>query len=124
MGRGVLRAVPLAADAAPLTPPAPSPPAGAALPQPPAKPLPSQDISPHMAGLRNEEDLNAFIQGSKPGTAVVEFGTSWCQKCHEMFPAFYKLCKQVSPSASKAAALTAAWPGPAPAGGALLLPLC
>lgn len=63
--------------------------------QPPVKPLPSRDISPHMAGLRSEDDLSAFIQSSKPGTAVVEFGTSWCHKCHEMFPTFYKLSKQV-----------------------------
>lgn len=49
-----------------------------------------------MKGLRSDEDLTAFIADSKPGTAVVEFGTTWCLKCHEMFPQFFALSKKVS----------------------------
>jgi thiol-disulfide isomerase/thioredoxin len=48
-----------------------------------------------MQGVRSDEQLAAFLSASKPGTAVVEYGTSWCHKCHEMFPQFYKLSKQV-----------------------------
>jgi thiol-disulfide isomerase/thioredoxin len=48
-----------------------------------------------MQGVRTDEQLAEFLSSSKPGTAVVEFGTSWCHKCHEMFPQFYKLSKQV-----------------------------
>ena len=50
-----------------------------------------------MTGLRTDEELADFINSSKGGTAVIEYGTSWCQKCHEMFPQFYKLSKQVIP---------------------------
>lgn len=48
-----------------------------------------------MKGIRTDEQLSAFLNSSKPGTAVVEFGTSWCLKCHEMFPQFYQLSKKV-----------------------------
>jgi thiol-disulfide isomerase/thioredoxin len=49
-----------------------------------------------MTGLRTDEELSAFITSSKPGTAVVEYGTTWCVKCHEMFPQFFALSKKVS----------------------------
>jgi thiol-disulfide isomerase/thioredoxin len=78
-----------------------------------------------MAGIRSDAELEAFLlasrarsaggggaaagastsgrggansggSGSSSGVAVVEFGTSWCVKCHEMFPAFYALSKKVS----------------------------
>jgi len=58
------------------------------------KPLPAA-VGPTMKGIRTDEQLATFINSSKPGTAVVEFGTSWCLKCHEMFPQFYLLSKQV-----------------------------
>jgi thiol-disulfide isomerase/thioredoxin len=48
-----------------------------------------------MTGLRTDDELSAFITSSKPGTAVVEFGTTWCVKCHEMFPQFFALSKKV-----------------------------
>lgn len=48
-----------------------------------------------MKGLRSDEDLAALISSSKGGTAVVEFGTTWCVKCHEMFPQFLQLSKRV-----------------------------
>eukprot|EP00775_Hariotina_reticulata_P013217 gene13217-13348_t len=47
-----------------------------------------------MKGIRTDEQLSALLISSKPGTAVVEFGTSWCLKCHEMFPQFYQLSKK------------------------------
>jgi thiol-disulfide isomerase/thioredoxin len=48
-----------------------------------------------MHGIRSDAGLAEFLAASKPGTAVVEFGTAWCQKCHEMFPQFYALSKKV-----------------------------
>lgn len=63
--------------------------------QPPTQPPPGQDVGVHMAGLREEDDLKAFLAASQPTTAVVEYGTSWCQKCHEIFPTYYALSKHV-----------------------------
>lgn len=57
-------------------------------------PLPNQ-LTGSMKGLRSDEDLAAFLSDSKPGTAVVEFGTTWCVKCHEMFPQFLALTNKV-----------------------------
>jgi thiol-disulfide isomerase/thioredoxin len=51
-----------------------------------------------MSGIRTDPELQSFLQSSKPGTAVIEFGTSWCHKCHEMFPTFFALTKQVGTS--------------------------
>lgn len=57
-----------------------------------------------MAGIRSDEELASFLTASKTsadtastsqGTAVVEYGTSWCTKCYEMFPSYYKLSKKV-----------------------------
>ncbi len=64
-------------------------------PQPAPKAPPLHEVGPHMVGVRSDAEFDAFLDTSKPGTAVVEFGTSWCVKCHEMFPKFYQLSKQV-----------------------------
>lgn len=48
-----------------------------------------------MEGIRTDEALSEFLSASRPGTAVVEYGMSWCHKCHEIFPTFYQLSKQV-----------------------------
>ena len=32
--------------------------------------------------------------GDVPQT-LVQFGSTWCVKCHEFFPSFYKMSKQV-----------------------------
>eukprot|EP00878_Enallax_costatus_P012851 GHUV01013419.1.p1 GENE.GHUV01013419.1~~GHUV01013419.1.p1 ORF type:complete len:142 (+),score=32.24 GHUV01013419.1:800-1225(+) len=65
------------------------------VPKPSPKPQPTK-LSATMTGLRTDQELADFINSSKGGTAVIEYGTSWCQKCHEMFPQFYKLSKQYS----------------------------
>lgn len=62
--------------------------------QPQPVPVPTQLIGT-MKGLHSDEDLATYISDSKPGTAVVEFGTTWCVKCHEMFPQFFALSKKV-----------------------------
>jgi thiol-disulfide isomerase/thioredoxin len=62
--------------------------------QPQPVPQPTQ-LTGTMKGLRSDEDLAALISSSKGGTAVVEFGTTWCVKCHEMFPQFLQLSKKV-----------------------------
>ncbi|KAF5829551.1 thioredoxin-like protein [Dunaliella salina] len=66
-------------------------------PQPPVKADPSPSfIAPHMMGIRTDEEFDTFMQDSKSSnkTAVVEFGSTWCQKCHEIFPTFYALSKK------------------------------
>jgi thiol-disulfide isomerase/thioredoxin len=69
-----------------------------------------------MEGLRTDAELTNFINSSNPGVAVVEYGTSWCHKCHEMFPTFYALSKKVSqrmhavPDAQAVAATARTWP--------------
>lgn len=76
--------------------------------QPQPVPAPTQ-LTASMRGLRSDEELAAFIADSKGGgTAVVEFGTTWCLKCHEMFPQFHQLSKKVGPCSSAAAGLNAA----------------
>jgi thiol-disulfide isomerase/thioredoxin len=62
--------------------------------QPQPVPQPTQ-LTGTMKGLRSDEELAALISSSKGGTAVVEFGTTWCVKCHEMFPQFLQLSKKV-----------------------------
>jgi thiol-disulfide isomerase/thioredoxin len=55
-----------------------------------------------MSGIRSDAELSSFLSQRKqkggPGVSVVEFGTAWCTKCHEMFPAFYALTKKVRPA--------------------------
>lgn len=63
--------------------------------QPMPVPAPTQ-LAASMEGLRTDDELSHFISGSKGGgTAVVEFGTTWCVKCHEMFPQFFALSRKV-----------------------------
>jgi hypothetical protein len=70
--------------------------------QPQPVPLPTQLLTGSLKGLRSDEELAAFVAGSKGGnTAVVEFGTTWCVKCHEMFPQFYQLTKKVRDSMTR-----------------------
>lgn len=63
--------------------------------QPPRKPHITK-ILPHITGLRTDEQLHEFIEGSRQSgaTALVNFGSSWCRHCHELFPAFLSLSKQ------------------------------
>lgn len=63
------------------------------MPKPQPVPVPTQ-LTGTMKGLRSDEDLASFISDSKPGTAIVEFGTTWCVKCHEMFPQFFALSRE------------------------------
>jgi thiol-disulfide isomerase/thioredoxin len=63
--------------------------------QPMPVPAPTQ-LAASMEGLRTDDELAQFISRSKGGgTAVVEFGTTWCVKCHEMFPQFFALSRKV-----------------------------
>ncbi|GBF96182.1 thioredoxin-like [Raphidocelis subcapitata] len=88
----------------------------ASFPKPAPKPL-LAEIGPRMSGIRSDAELSTFLGqqkqqqqqqqqqggagkgggkggGGGAGVAVVEFGTAWCTKCHEMFPAFYALSKK------------------------------
>jgi thiol-disulfide isomerase/thioredoxin len=48
-----------------------------------------------LCGVRSDHGLAQFLTSSLPGTAVVEYGTAWCAKCHEMFPQLLQLTKRV-----------------------------
>ncbi|GFR39885.1 hypothetical protein Agub_g389 [Astrephomene gubernaculifera] len=61
--------------------------------QPQPKPKPSM-IAQHMAGLRTDEEFYGYLHENKAHTAVVQFGASWCTKCAEFFPTWYKLSKE------------------------------
>lgn len=66
--------------------------------KPSPKPAQLPEIGPRMAGIRSDAELSTFLSQNKhkggAAAAVVEFGTAWCQKCHEIFPAFYALSKK------------------------------
>lgn len=72
--------------------------------QPAPKPRHLAAVGPAMAGIRSDADLSAFLSDHKgrkgAGAAVIEFATAWCTKCHEMFPAFYRLSKKVRRTAA------------------------
>lgn len=54
-------------------------------------------ISAHMAGLRTDEEFDSYMaeQKGEPHAVLVQFGSTWCKKCHEFFPTFFQLSKQV-----------------------------
>lgn len=77
------------------------------VPKPSPKPRQLPEIGPRMCGIRSDAELATFLsqnkqrqkdgaaQGALQGpAAVIEFGASWCTKCHEMFPTFYALTKK------------------------------
>lgn len=51
-------------------------------------------ISRHMAGLRTDEQFFGYLQENKAHTAVIQYGASWCTKCAEFFPTWFKLSKE------------------------------
>lgn len=61
--------------------------------QPPAKAAPNNALGPAFAGLRTDDEFRDFMSANKGETAVVEFGTTWCAKCHEIFPTYYMLSR-------------------------------
>lgn len=68
--------------------------AGDAWKQPAAKLQPPQ-IAPHMHGLRTDDEFDDFMKGTKGNRPVlVQFGSTWCVKCHEFFPTFFTLSKK------------------------------
>jgi thioredoxin 1 len=98
------------------------PPAAAAEPgdgayaRPQPKPHPINTPDGAMVGLHGDAELVEFVRRrppaapptapgdgrsqappsppSKSGLAVVEYGASWCAKCHEMFPAYLGLARK------------------------------
>lgn len=61
--------------------------------KPPVK-QPPDTWRPSMAGLRTDEEFDNFMSENKRSVVCVEFGTSWCLKCHEIFPKYYELSKK------------------------------
>lgn len=51
-------------------------------------------ILPNVTGLRTDEQLRDFLDRNKAETVLVNFGSSWCHHCHQMFPHFLSLAKQ------------------------------
>ncbi|PNW88391.1 hypothetical protein CHLRE_01g027450v5 [Chlamydomonas reinhardtii] len=77
----------------PLAPPTSTMDADGIILQPQPKDKPAM-ISAHMAGLRTDDEFFTFLRENKSNTAVVQFGASWCTKCAEFFPTWYKLSKK------------------------------
>lgn len=61
--------------------------------QPVEKACPLQKILPNMSGIRTDDDMEQFLFKTRRDTAVVNFGSSWCTHCHEMFPHMIALSK-------------------------------
>lgn len=66
--------------------------------QPVKKAAPLQKILPNMTGLKTDMDVEQFLFKSRKNTAVVNYGSSWCTHCHEMFPHMINLSKLFSTS--------------------------
>ena len=54
-------------------------------------------ITQFMAGLRTDDEVRQFVNNaSRPDDiAVIEFGASWCHHCHQVFPEYYAMSRQV-----------------------------
>ena len=57
-----------------------------------------QKILPNMAGLKTDDDVDHFLFKNRKDTAVVNYGSSWCTHCHDMFPHMITLSKVFSKS--------------------------
>lgn len=93
-------------------PPAAAEPGDGAYARPNPKPHPINTPDGVMVGLHGDAELVEFVRrrppasaataaprgeqpsSSKSGLAVVEYGASWCAKCHEMFPAYLSLARK------------------------------
>ncbi|KAJ9531393.1 hypothetical protein V8C86DRAFT_3084073 [Haematococcus lacustris] len=51
---------------------------------------------PLMTGLRSDQEYDQFMKQHKhnKNPVLVQFGSTWCQKCHEILPAFIALSQQ------------------------------
>lgn len=68
------------------------------------KASPLQKVLPNMAGLKADCDIDEFLFKHRKKTAVINFGSSWCTHCHEMFPHMIALSKVFSKSLTYAVA--------------------
>jgi thioredoxin 1 len=64
--------------------------------KPVKKAAPLQQILPNIFGLRYDDDVQEFLFKNRKGVAVVNYGSSWCTHCHEMFPHMIALSKMFS----------------------------
>jgi len=61
---------------------------------PPKKALPLQQILPNIYGLRRDEDVEEFLFKNRNRVSMINFGSSWCTHCHEIFPHMIKLTER------------------------------
>ena len=54
--------------------------------QPIVKASPLVKILPNITGLRTDEEYDTFLFKMRKEILVVNFGSSWCTHCHDMFP--------------------------------------
>jgi len=54
---------------------------------------PSSFVSRNLRRARSEAELREVLQHSGERTVVVEFGASWCHKCHQVLPFYLQLAK-------------------------------
>lgn len=59
--------------------------------KPPKKSMPLQQILPSIYGLRTDDDVEEFLFKHRSGFSLINYGSSWCTHCHEMFPHMIKL---------------------------------
>ncbi|GAB4818051.1 hypothetical protein N2152v2_005097 [Parachlorella kessleri] len=62
--------------------------------KPVRKAVPAVKILPNITGLRTDDQLQDFLARHKEETVLINFGSSWCTHCHQMFPFFIALTKQ------------------------------
>lgn len=67
---------------------------GADRPQPEHKPAPPVKILPNVTGLRTDEQVSEFLERHRDSQVVLNYGSSWCTHCHELFPCFVGLTRQ------------------------------
>lgn len=61
--------------------------------QPAGKAQPLVKILPNMTGLRSDEQFDQFLFKTRKDVVVINYGSSWCTHCHEMFPHLVSLSK-------------------------------
>ncbi|CAL5223849.1 g6432 [Coccomyxa viridis] len=51
-------------------------------------------ISSNVLGARSDNELRLALLTGRAGSVIVNYGSSWCAHCHELFPHFYDLARQ------------------------------
>ncbi|CAK0738844.1 hypothetical protein CVIRNUC_001101 [Coccomyxa viridis] len=66
-------------------------PGSRSFPEEPAMPSP---ISSNVSGARSDDELRLALLTGLSKSVIVNYGSSWCAHCHELFPHFYDLARK------------------------------